>query len=67
MSDGFHNLTEADMTSRYAVSIYTIFKLGDGLATQPQEQWSESTVAVSSYASCNQSVTNRQLIDMALR
>ena len=33
-----HNLTEAPHSAKYAASIYTIFKLGDGFAVTPQEQ-----------------------------
>jgi hypothetical protein len=34
-----HNLTGVSFRAKYAASIYTIFKIGDGMAQTPSEQW----------------------------
>ena len=40
VSDGSaHNITSASDGMKYATSIYTIFKLGDGMAMRRSEQW----------------------------
>jgi hypothetical protein len=37
--DAMHNLTGVSFRAKYAASIYTIFKIGDGMAQTPSEQW----------------------------